>query len=153
MSNNVCASIVRNLEMLSNIKEDIRQSIIGKGVSVGENTPFGNYAGLINDINDKELLEQLNRELQGKLGIINALNMKFGLGLSSDSDWDVIIQRVKEITVSTLFSSTYVKQKMVLDGFNMKTNIKFKRENVADLKEQFKTVCKIELKDFNMEVR
>lgn len=48
------STIAEQLAALAQIKEDIRQAIIDKGVDVPENTPFADYASLIGDIQVNE---------------------------------------------------------------------------------------------------
>lgn len=44
------STIAEQLAALAQIKANIRQAIIDKGVNVPVNTPFANYASLVGDI-------------------------------------------------------------------------------------------------------
>lgn len=144
--------LLRKLQYLQITKEEIKQSINNKGISLSDDIPFREYPNLINSIKDRELEEKLNKELQGKQSLISVLNMKFGLGLNAQSDWDVIIPKIKGIVVYKLFANAEIKSKMTLDEFNIVSKVKLNKTTM-DNKENYKIKSKLELKDFNMEVK
>lgn len=67
------STIAEQLAALAQIKEDIRQAIIDKGVDVPSNTPFTSYASLIGDISGGggipgyEFKTQLDIEVVGEV--------------------------------------------------------------------------------------
>ena len=77
-------NISEQLTLLQNIKESIKQSITNKGVEIFDNTPFSDYAELIDAIKTggRSIYEQKDKS---SIEIFDSINMRTGIYTNKDN--------------------------------------------------------------------
>ena len=77
-------NISEQLNLLQNIKENIKSSIEEKGVTVENNTPFSSYADLIDTIKTggRSIYEQKDKSL---IKIFDSINIRTGIYTNKDN--------------------------------------------------------------------
>ena len=151
------SDLLRKLQYLQATKEEIKQSIINKGVSVDTDIPFRQYPNLISEFKSKQevdgLLEDIDKQKENIVSIINKLNNKFGTDIPTNAGIDIILSSIDEIIMTTVFCRATIKSKMNYDDFNMKTNINMITKAQKTNNNKFTIKDKMDYLDFNMEVR
>jgi len=145
------STMLDKLYYLEKTKSDIRDSLINRGVSVPSDTPFREYAELIDLIGSEELI-LIEQYKEGILSVINRLNRKFGLRIPLEVNFNNILSSIDSVFMPVVYCNADINSKISYSNYGMKTNIsmKTKKQSNGGI---FSSKCKVDYKNYEMEVR
>ena len=138
--------MLKKLLYLQATKEEIKQSLTNKGVSLGDDTPFREYPTFIENLLG---MDELEEHIQGKLSIIRALNNKFGLDILKEATYPEIVYAMNLIVIKDLQRSFKINSSLNTSGITFNPTINFRVNKIIPLQISAKVTNNLDVSNLN----